>query len=150
MTSAEMPVLTMCAFGNRAYSLPDVNSKVVVLFASNADNTGEGWIIGSRFHDNAPPNADSIDKTRLDFKDKTSIEYDRKKNTMSIKFKDNTAWQYDANKHKFQFSFHDGTFITHDAKSKKTQLTCAGELRIKADGDIFIDGATINLNLSKE
>lgn len=127
LTSAELPVLTMCASGDKFYSMPDVGDKVVVLFASNADQKGEGWIIGSRFHDNSKPNADSIDKTRLDFKDKTSIEYDRKKHVMKIKF-------------------NDGTIFQHDAQSKKTQLTCAGELRIKAEGNIFIDGATINLN----
>lgn len=131
LVSAELPVLTMCAFGDRFYSLPDVNTKVVVLFASNADQTGEGWIIGSRFHDNSKPNASSVDVTRLDFKDRTSVEYDRKKNRLRIEF-------------------NDGSFIQHDAKNKTMSIESAGELRIKAKGNIFIDGETINLNLESE
>lgn len=87
LTSAELPVLTLCSSGNRFYSLPDVGTSVVCLFASNADQTGTGFILGTRFHDKAKPNANSIDKTRMDFDDGTFIEYDRKSHTLKIKCK---------------------------------------------------------------
>lgn len=85
LTSAKLPVLTLCSSGNRFYSLPDVGTSVVCLFASNADRTGTGFIIGSRFHDKAKPNANSIDKTRIDFADNSYVEYDRKSHTLKIK-----------------------------------------------------------------
>lgn len=84
LTSAELPVLTLCSSGNRFYSLPDVGTSVVCLFASNADQTGTGFIIGSRFHDKAKPNANSIDKTRIDFSDDTFVEYDRSSHELKI------------------------------------------------------------------
>lgn len=84
MTSPEMPVLTLCAAGNKFYSLPDVGTTVVCLFASNADQTGTGWVIGTRFHDKSTPNANSQDVTRLDFNDDTFVEYNRKSHEMKI------------------------------------------------------------------
>lgn len=84
MTSAEMPILTMCAFDNKFYSMPDVGDVVVCLFASNADQTGTGWIIGSRFNDKSKPNANSQDVTRMDFKDGTFIEYDRESHELKV------------------------------------------------------------------
>ena len=42
-------------------------------------------VIGSRFNDKAPPNADSIDITRTDYKDGSFVQYDRKKHEMRIK-----------------------------------------------------------------
>ncbi|MBO4779891.1 MAG: phage baseplate assembly protein V [Selenomonadaceae bacterium] len=84
LISAELPVLTPYAWQNKSYALPDVGEIVVVLFATNADQTGTGWIIGSRFHDNSPPNANSQDKTRIDFADGTFIEYDRASHELNI------------------------------------------------------------------
>lgn len=85
MTSAEMPILTTCAFDNKFYSMPDVGDMVVCLFASNADQTGTGWIIGSRFNDKSKPNANSQDVMRMDFKDGTFVEYDRAKHELKVK-----------------------------------------------------------------
>lgn len=85
LISGPLPVLTTCAFGDRVYNMPDVGDSVVCLFASNADTTGTGFVIGSRFNDKAPPNANSIDITRTDYKDGSFIQYDRKKNELRIK-----------------------------------------------------------------
>ena len=84
LVSAELPVLTTWAFDNKAYALPDVGETVVCLFASNADQTGTGWIIGSRFHDKSTPNANSQDVARIDFKDGTFLEYDRAKHVLRV------------------------------------------------------------------
>lgn len=85
LISAQLPVLTPCAFGDRYYNMPDVGDSVVCLFTSNADTTGTGFVIGSRFNDKAPPNANSIDITRTDYKDGSFIEYNREEHTLRIK-----------------------------------------------------------------
>ena len=84
MTGAEMPILTTCAAGNKFYAMPDVGDMVVCLFAGNADQTGTGWVIGSRFNDKSKPNANSQDVMRMDFNDDTFVEYNRKSHEMTI------------------------------------------------------------------
>ncbi len=84
MVSAELPIITLWAMDNKAYALPDIGETVLCLFATNADTTGEGWIIGSRFHDKSPPNANTQDICRIDFKDGTSIEYNRKEHALKV------------------------------------------------------------------
>ena len=85
MISAPLPVLSPCAFGNKTYNMPDVGDSVVCLFTSNADTTGTGFVIGSRFNDKAPPNANSIDLVRTDYKDGSFVEYNRARHEMRIK-----------------------------------------------------------------
>lgn len=84
LVSAELPVLIPFALANKAYALPDVGEEVVCLFASNADQTGTGWIIGARYSDKVQPVVDDINKTRLDFKDGTYLEYDRAKHELRV------------------------------------------------------------------
>lgn len=85
LVSAELPVLTTWAWQNKAYALPDVGETVVCLFASNSEQVGDGWIIGSRFHDKSTPNANKQDVARIDFKDGTFIQYDRTKHELRVK-----------------------------------------------------------------
>lgn len=87
MVSAELPIITLWAMENKAYALPDIGETVLCLFATNADTTGEGWIIGSRFHDKSTPNANNQDICRVDFKDGTSIEYNRKDHALKVECK---------------------------------------------------------------
>lgn len=85
LISMPLPVLRSWAWQNKFYAMPDVGEVVVCLFASNADQTGTGWVIGSRYHDHSPPKVTSQDKARIDFKDGTFIEYDRAKHELRIK-----------------------------------------------------------------
>lgn len=87
LISAELPVLTPCASANKFYALPDVGETVVCLFAGNSEQVGDGFIIGSRFHDKIPPNASKQDITRMDFKDGTYIQYDRARHELQINCK---------------------------------------------------------------
>lgn len=103
--------MTPWAFQNKSYAMPDVGEVVVCLFASNADQTGTGWIIGSRFHDNSPPNANNQDVARIDFKDKTYLEYDREKHKMRLEFEDGTFLQYDGKKHEFRLECVGNVYI---------------------------------------
>lgn len=116
LVSAELPIMTLCAQDNKFYSMPDVGETVICLFATNDGTSGEGWIIGSRFHDKSVPNAKKQDVTRIDFKDGTNIEYDRKSHAMKIECK--------------------GTL----------EITCDREIKIMSKSNVIIKGATINLN----
>ena len=84
LESAELPILIPCAAANKYYALPDIGEDVICLFATNADQTGTGFIIGARYHDKAEPAVNSQDITRLDFKDGTFIEYDRESHELKI------------------------------------------------------------------
>lgn len=84
LVSAELPIMTKWAQENKAYALPDVGETVICLFATNDGTSGEGWIIGSRFHEKSKPNAKSQDVSRIDFQDGTFIEYDRKAHKLQI------------------------------------------------------------------
>lgn len=84
LVSEELPILTTWALENKMYHMPDVGETVVCLFASNADQTGTGWIIGSRFHDKSTPNANSQDIAQIDFKDGTFMQYDRAKHELRV------------------------------------------------------------------
>lgn len=84
VVSAELPIVTTWALDNKSYALPDVGETVLCVFATNDGTTGEGWIIGSRFHEKSTPNANSQDVARIDFKDGTFIEYDREKHSLTI------------------------------------------------------------------
>ena len=87
VVSAELPIITLWALENKTYAMPDVGETVLCIFATNDGTSGEGWIIGSRFHEKSVPNAKSQDVTRIDFKDGTYIEYDRKKHGLKIECK---------------------------------------------------------------
>lgn len=85
LISAELPVVSPWAFKNKCYALPDVGETVVCLHAGNSEQVGDGWIIGSRYHDKSKPAANSQDIARIDFADGTFLQYDRKKHELRIK-----------------------------------------------------------------
>lgn len=87
LVTAELPIITTWAQSNKMYALPDVGETVLCIFATNDGTSGEGWIIGSRFHEKSKPNAKSQDVSRIDFKDGTFIEYDRKSHKLQIECK---------------------------------------------------------------
>ena len=141
MTSAEMPVLTLCAAENKFYSLPDVGTSVVCLFASNADQTGTGWIIGSRFNDKSKPNANSQDVTRLDFKDGTFIEYNRDSHKMHVSCKGEIFAEAEKNvtvKTKAKVFVEADSDVDVKTKGKVT-ANADGDITLKSGGDIVFD-----------
>ena len=87
LVSAELPVVTTFAFDNKSYAMPDVGEKVLCLFATNDGTSGEGWIIGSRYHEKSTPTVKDVNINRIDFKDGTFIEYNRKSHAMKIQCK---------------------------------------------------------------
>ena len=89
LTSAELPVLGNFCSQNAVFALPDVGESVVVLNATNDDTSGTGFVIGARYSDKVQPKVDSIDKTRMDFKDGSFIEFDRSTGDLRIECKGN-------------------------------------------------------------
>ena len=84
LTSAELPVLGSFCAGNSSFALPDIGESVLVLNSTNDDVSGSGFVIGSRYNDKNPPKVNSIDKTRMDFKDGSFIEFDRSSGILNI------------------------------------------------------------------
>ena len=88
--SAELPILTKGSAKNKVFWLPDIDDVVVALFAPNDEESGTGWILGTRFNevDKTPNNTDA-DTTKQEFSDGTYISYNRKSHEMEINCKGN-------------------------------------------------------------
>ena len=148
MTSAEMPILTTCAAGNKFYAMPDVGDVVVCLFASNADQTGTGWIIGSRFNDKSKPNANSQDVMRMDFNDDTFVEYNRKSHELKINCSGKVIIEAED-----KITFKSGDDIVFDAGgeivfsgAKSYSLKATENITLSATKQVIAQGEKILLN----
>lgn len=140
MTGAEMPILTTCAAGNKFYAMPDVGDMVVCLFAGNADQTGTGWVIGSRFNDKSKPNANSQDVMRMDFNDDTFVEYNRKSHEMKIGCAGKVIIEA-----KDKITLKSGDDIVFDA-SGEIVFTGAKGYALTATNDVVIRGENVLIN----
>ncbi|MBD3878679.1 MAG: phage baseplate assembly protein V [Quinella sp. 1Q5] len=78
-----MPVLQGFGLRNKSYILPDVGESVVALMTPNSDD-GFGFLLGSFYHDDSPPPAQSQDISMLKFADGTTISYDRASHELKI------------------------------------------------------------------
>ena len=132
LISAELPILTTWAFENKSYAMPDVGDTVVCLFASNADQTGEGWIIGSHFTEKSKPPADSQDITRFEFKDGSFVQFDRSKGDLTIECKGNLSIKCEGD-------------ISIECEGNLS-IECKGDINIESKGDARIKGRNIYLN----
>lgn len=86
LVSAELPVLQSFGLKNKSYRLPDIGESVVCLCPANDDSNG-GFIIGSFYHDNARPPAQSQEVSCIKFSDGTSLSYDRASHELRIEVK---------------------------------------------------------------
>lgn len=84
LVSGDLRIIHRGSVGNKDYWMPDVNDEVVCIFPTNDESYYDGYVIGTLFNDKDVPNANSQDVARIDFKDGTFIEYDRKKHSLSI------------------------------------------------------------------
>ena len=87
LVSGDLRIIHRGSIGNRDYWMPDVGEEVVCIFPTNDESYFDGYVIGTLFNDKEPPNANSQDVTRIDFKDGTSIEYDREKHALKVECK---------------------------------------------------------------
>lgn len=84
VVSAWLAVLTPYASKNKRYALPDVGEEVICLFKPNDNQSGTGFIIGSRFNEKNPPNANSQDVTQIDWADGSFMKFDRSSGKLEI------------------------------------------------------------------
>lgn len=84
LVSGELQILTSYAGGTKLFTMPDVNEMVVVAMSGNDDSAGTGYVLGSVFTAKTPPNANTIDETKINFADGTVISYNRKTHRLEI------------------------------------------------------------------
>lgn len=83
--SAELPVLTQGSSKDKVYWLPSVDDVVVCLFASNDEESGTGWILGTRFNDvDKTPENTNKDTRKTQYEDGTFIQYNKSTHTLEI------------------------------------------------------------------
>lgn len=76
LVSAELPILQGFGLKNRSYMLPDVGESVVCLMVPNGQD-GQGFVIGSFYHEGSEPPASNQDVSCIRFEDGTSLSYNR-------------------------------------------------------------------------
>lgn len=174
LTSAEMPVLTLCAKDNKSYWMPCINEKVVCLMNSSDLSGGGGYVIGSLYTSEEKPEENNQNTYSLKFSDAAKFSYQRKTDenkssefkmqfadgstilfqnderdhNFEIKFSDGCAisYSYGNNDAEFEMKFANGDKFTHDGRRGDAELNISGELNISARGDVNIKGANIHLN----
>lgn len=145
LVSAELPVLTLFAYKNKSYALPDVGERVVVLAAANDVTSGSGYIIGSLYTgNNLPQPAETGENiTRLEFADKAFISYDRKKHLLTLHFQDDSTITHDAETGELSINCKGDILINGE---KELNVETKGEINAESKQDINLNGANIRLN----
>ena len=116
LVSGDLRILHKGSAGNKDYWMPDIDDEVVCIFPTNDESYYDGFIIGTLFNEKDKPNANLQDVTRTDFKDGTSIEYNRKSHAMKIECKGSL------------------------------EIICDKGIKIVSKSDIIVKGSKINLN----
>ena len=144
LVGAEMPVLTLFAYKNKAYALPDVGERVVVLSASNDTFAGGGYIIGSLFTSSTPPPVEgNADVIRLEFSDNAFISYDRQTHLFTLQFSDEASITHDAETGELSINCKGDIIINGE---KELNVDTKGEINVDSRQDINMNGANIRLN----
>ena len=74
LVSSELPILARGSSSAAAdYWLPSLEDTAVCIFAPNDDQSGQGWLLGTRYNEKNPPA--KAGGRRVQFADGTTIEY---------------------------------------------------------------------------
>ncbi|WP_418519032.1 hypothetical protein [Megasphaera sp.] len=84
MVSCEMAILNRGSKVVKDYWMPDVGEDVLCLNLPNDKNKTVGWILGSYFSQKDSPQIADDKVRRIDYGDRSYIEYDRKSHTLNI------------------------------------------------------------------
>ena len=84
LVSGELPILIPAGAKNSYFALPDVGDECVCVCPSN-DDSNVGFVLGSFYHDKAPPPTDNQDVSMIKFEDGSTISYDRAKHELNVK-----------------------------------------------------------------
>lgn len=121
LTSAEMPVLGRGSSSTAGdYWLPTVGDRAVCLMAPNDEQSGGGWIIGTRFSEKDPPI--KAGGRRLTFGNGTAIEFSDADMNITV-----------ANDMNITIS-------------GKMNLSVSGDVSVSAGGTVYIQGSNVRLN----
>ncbi len=72
LVSGELPILTRGSSDPAEYWLPKVGETGVCIFAPNDEDSGQGWLLGTRYNEKNPPS--KAGGRRLTFADGTELE----------------------------------------------------------------------------
>lgn len=151
LVSAEIPVLTTFASKNKAYNLPDVGERVVVLQTSNDPTSGSGYIIGSLYAGWELPVVNDQDVTQINFKDGAYMTYNRRNSTFHMHFADGSTITHNGKKGDLTMEMNGNIQITGHGWckidiDKRVDINGGDNIWIKARGDIIEQGSNIRLN----
>ena len=73
LVSGELAILGRGSSSVADYWLPTVGETAVCLFAPNDEESGQGWLLGTRYNEKSPPT--KAGGRRLKFADGTTLEY---------------------------------------------------------------------------
>ncbi len=85
VVSYDLHVLSPKAHHDKFYTMPDVGEQVLCIFLPNG--LEKGFILGSIFSQIVNPPVNDPDKTHFEFKDGTTMEYDRKAHSLTVDVK---------------------------------------------------------------
>ena len=150
----ELPVVVPFAAEDHAYFLPDRGDIAVCLFLPHAPS--RGFVLGAIYtkrkavpfsEDETPTEA----KRRIQFKDGTTIEYDRDASVLTLSFKDGSIITYDAEASSLAFEIEGTLDVVTDKTTRHTSLDqlyihAKGFLRISSDSKVLITAPLVELS----
>ena len=82
IVTRDLHIIVPCTLHDRYYYMPDIGERVCVLL--DPESPTKGVILGSYYADTRLPPIQDEDKTYVQFKDETLVEYDRKLHKLTI------------------------------------------------------------------
>jgi phage baseplate assembly protein gpV len=135
MLSWWLPIVVMKSQNDKAYWMPDIGEQVVCLMDLRDE---AGAVLGSIYSAEDTPPASSADKWRLQFRDGTSVEYDRSSHQLRCALSDGAAISYDGGAHKLSMQFSDNADIAYDAQAHRLTIAGVGQVSIASSGGTTI------------
>ena len=142
MVSAELPVLTLFAYNDKSYALPEVGSRVVVLSASNDLQSGGGYVIGSLYTNENKPVENDESIYKVETADGFSMSYDKTSKEFELKFFDGSTIKHTEDGD-LEIDIKGNVFMN---VSKKLEVEVKEDINAESSGDINMTGSNIRLN----
>lgn len=86
LVSGELMIINRGSMADKDYWMPDIDEQVICLMQPNASGKGlnDGFILGSFFSAEDPPQESSADVRAVKFSDGTVVKHDRKTGNLTI------------------------------------------------------------------
>ena len=155
LVSGLLPVITLFAYNNKSYALPEVGERVLVVSASNGGMSGGGYVVGSLYTADNKPTTTDENIYRLEITEDegtTAIEYNKTDKMFSVVFsdgEDSFKTSYDKTAKEYKLEFADGSSVVQN--EEELAINCKGELNIESVGKINITAKDeINIESSQD